>query len=64
MVCKLNRSLYGLRQASQAWYNHFASYLVSLGFIEAKSDMSLLIHRRGDDTVYLLYANGICAHGI
>ena len=51
MVCRLNRSLYGLKQAPRAWYSRFASYLASIGFVEAKSDMSLW---RGDDTVYLL----------
>jgi hypothetical protein len=33
--------------------------LVSLGFVEAKSDTSLFIHRHGKDTVYLLYINDI-----
>jgi hypothetical protein len=30
------------------------SYLASIGFVEAKSDMSLFIYRRGNDIVYLL----------
>jgi hypothetical protein len=46
--------LYGLKQAPQAWYNWFANYLTTLGFIEAKSNTSLFIFRRGSDTVYLL----------
>lgn len=53
-VCCLNRSLYGLKQAPRAWYNQFASYLVSLGFVEAKSDTSLFVFRRGTDLIYLL----------
>jgi hypothetical protein len=54
LVCRLNRSLYGLKQAPQAWYSRFASYFASIGFVEAKSDTSLFIYRRGDDTIYLL----------
>jgi hypothetical protein len=54
MVCKLNRSFYGIKQAPSAWYNRFAFYLVSLGFVEAKSDMFLFVLRHGTDTVYLL----------
>jgi hypothetical protein len=57
----LNHPLYGLKQASWAWYSRFASYLVSysrfasyLVSIEAKSDTSLFIYRHGDDIVYLL----------
>jgi hypothetical protein len=46
--------LYGLKQAPRAWYSRFASYLASIGFIEAKSDTSLFIYRYGNDTVYLL----------
>jgi hypothetical protein len=54
LVCRMNRSIYGLKQAPRAWYSRFASYLVSIGFVEAKSDTSLFIYWRGDDTVYLL----------
>jgi hypothetical protein len=54
LVCRLNRSLYGLKQAPWAWYSRFASYLASIGFVEAKSDTTLFIYRRGDDTTYLL----------
>ena len=53
-VCRLNRSLYGLKQAPRVWYSRFAAYLLSLGFVEAKSDTSLFVYRRGTDTIYLL----------
>jgi hypothetical protein len=53
LVCRLNKSLYGLKQAP--WAN-----LTSLGFLEVRLDMSLLILRRGPDTVYLvLYVDDI-----
>jgi hypothetical protein len=54
LVCRLKKSLYGLKQALRAWYSRFASFLLSLGFAEAKSDTSLFVFRRGSDTVYLL----------
>ena len=54
MVCRLNKSHYGLKQAPRAWYSRFATFLMILGFTEAKSDMSLFIYRRGDETSYLL----------
>jgi len=53
-VCRLNRSLYGLKQAPRAWYSRFATYLLQLGFVEAKTDTSLFVYHRGSDTVYLL----------
>jgi hypothetical protein len=54
LVCCLNKSLYDLKQAPRAWYNMFAIYLLSLGFVEAKLDTSLFILHRGSETVYLL----------
>jgi hypothetical protein len=54
LVCRLNCSLYGLKQAPRAWYSRFTTYLASIGFVEAKSDTSLFIYRRGKDIVYLL----------
>jgi len=53
-VCRLNRSLYGLKQAPRAWYSRFASFLLQLGFVEAKTDTSLFVYHAGADTVYLL----------
>lgn len=53
-VCRLNKSLHGLKQAPRAWYDRFATHLLSLGFHGAKSDTSLFVYRRGSATVYLL----------
>ena len=53
-VCRLNKSLYGLKQAPRAWYNQMATYLLSLRFVEAKSDTSLFVYQRGLDTASLL----------
>jgi hypothetical protein len=54
LVCRLHKSLYGLKQMPRAWYNWFTTYLLSLGFVEAKADTSLFIFRRGANTAYLL----------
>jgi transposase InsO family protein len=54
MVCRLNRSLYGLKQAPRAWHSRLATFLVTLGFVEAKSDTSLFIHHHGAEIAYLL----------
>ena len=53
-VCRLNHSLYGLKHAPRAWYSRFASYIIQLGFVEAKTDTSLFVYHQGGDTVYLL----------
>jgi hypothetical protein len=60
LMCRLNKPLYDLKQEPWAWYHWFTSYLVSLGFMEAKSDTLLFIYHRGTDTAYLLlYVDGI-----
>jgi hypothetical protein len=53
-VCRLNKSLYGLKQEPRAWYRQFTTYLLTLGFFDAKYDTSLFVFHRGADTVYLL----------
>jgi hypothetical protein len=54
LVCRLNKSLYGHKQMPRAWYNHFATFLLSLGFVEARSDTSLFLYHQGTNVMYLL----------
>jgi hypothetical protein len=58
--CKLNRSLYSLKQVPRAWYSRFATFTVPLGFVKVKLVMSLFVYHSGPDKVYLLlYVNDI-----
>jgi hypothetical protein len=47
-------TLYGLKQAPRVWHSRLATFLVTLGFVEAKSDTSLFVHLHGAETTYLL----------
>ncbi|WVZ51872.1 hypothetical protein U9M48_002973 [Paspalum notatum var. saurae] len=53
-VCQLQKSLYGLKQALRAWYQRFASYIRSVGFVASASDTSLFVYTKGGDLAYLL----------
>ncbi|GJT39133.1 ribonuclease H-like domain-containing protein [Tanacetum coccineum] len=50
----LSLSLYGLKQASRAWFQRFSSYAIRAGFYHSKTDSSLFIFHKGPDTAYLL----------
>lgn len=47
-VCKLKKSLYGLRQESRNWYYKFTSALTKIGFYQSRADHSLFIYKRGE----------------
>ena len=40
-VCRINKSLYGLKQARRAWYAKIDGFLLSLSFVQCKSDPCL-----------------------
>ncbi|GKB09476.1 ribonuclease H-like domain-containing protein [Tanacetum coccineum] len=49
-----NWPLYGLKQASRAWFQRFAAYITRGWFTHSRCDSSLFIYRQGTDTTYLL----------
>nr|GEV26022.1 ribonuclease H-like domain-containing protein [Tanacetum cinerariifolium] len=53
-VCHLQKSLYGLKQATRAWFQLFSSYAIRAGFYHSKIDSYLFIFHKGPETAYLL----------
>jgi hypothetical protein len=53
-VCKLQRSIYGLKQSPRAWYARLSERLNQLGFVSSKADTSLFIFSQGDVCIYML----------
>ncbi|GJY83674.1 ribonuclease H-like domain-containing protein [Tanacetum coccineum] len=48
------RSLYGLKQATRAWFQRFAGYATQAGFSPNHCDSSLFIYTQGSQVAYFL----------
>ncbi|CAI7934593.1 unnamed protein product [Closterium sp. NIES-54] len=53
-VCKLKKSIYGLKQVPRCWYEKLAAVLEEMGFRTSSCDESLLLKREGEKLVMLL----------
>jgi hypothetical protein len=53
-VCKLDKALYGFKQAPRAWYSRLSAKLMKLGFQASKADTSLFFYNKGDATIFVL----------
>ena len=64
LVCKLTKSLCGLRQAPRAWYAMLSNFLLQQGFVNSKADPSLLIlHSKSAITLVLVYVDDLIITG-
>lgn len=53
-VCKLKKSIYGLKQASRQWNLEFTAKLRAFGFSQSAHDHCLFKYQKGGDCLFLL----------
>lgn len=54
-VCKLNRSIYGLKQAARLWNSTIKDFLIAIDFVQSSSDACLYMKKLSDrEWMYLL----------
>ena len=59
-VCWLHKTLYGLKQALNSWYNELKEFLHDFGFTNYKSGASLFTHNAKWFTIlFLIYADDL-----
>eukprot|EP00253_Pinus_taeda_P006519 PITA_06519 len=54
LVCKLKKSLYGLKQSPRMWYQKFDTFIRGLGFTRSKEDHCVYFQLIGDHVIYLV----------
>ena len=61
LVCKLNRSLYGLKQSPRCWNRKFNQHMKSLGFKESNADPCIFTRINKNETVEIVavYVDGL-----
>jgi len=65
-VCKLQRSLYGLRQAGRQWYAKLSSFLISHNYILSSVDHSLFLKQDTNNiklTAIIVYVDDLVLTG-
>nr|GEV01647.1 putative RNA-directed DNA polymerase [Tanacetum cinerariifolium] len=63
-VCRLKKSLYGLKQSPRAWFGRFTMAMKKYGFRQSNSDHTLFLKRRKDlVTCLIIYVDDMVITG-
>ncbi|GJX34540.1 retrovirus-related pol polyprotein from transposon TNT 1-94 [Tanacetum coccineum] len=65
LVCRLNKSLYGLKQEPRCWYKRFDSFIIGLGYNRLHADLCAYFKRfrNNDFVILLLYVDDMLVAG-
>lgn len=64
LVCRLNRSIYGLKQSPRAWYEEINRFLISLGWSRSAADSNLyFINEEGKIALLLIFVDDLLLTG-
>ncbi|KAH9753973.1 hypothetical protein KPL71_015272 [Citrus sinensis] len=64
-VCKLEKSLYGLKQSPRAWFDRFIRFILKCGYRQSHSDHTMFLKHGKEDklAVLILYVDDIILTG-
>ena len=54
LLCKLKKSLYGLKQSPRMWYQKFDTYILGLGFVRSRDDHCVYSKQVGNHFIYVV----------
>ena len=63
-VCKLKKSLYGLKQSPRAWFGRFTKFMKAFGYHQTKSYHTLFLKKQhGKITTLIVYVDNMVITG-
>ena len=54
LACRLNKSLYGLKQAAKVWNDQLHNILIKNDFCQSKNDMCMYVSKNSKQLIYIL----------
>ena len=53
-ICKLKKSLYGMKQSPRQWYKRFDSYMIKIGYRKCEYDCGVYVRSLDDGSFIFL----------